>query len=163
MIQNDLKGTKEETVLHAVSLIRKAVEEFQPKIVALPECFYCPYDLLEFPNVAEHIPDGYTSQALSSLAKELNVHIIGGSIIEIEKTDENILYNTCTVWDPNGQLVAKHRKVGYSQSIGIELRRQEILSYTDGYNTCIIGQDNVCCKQKFITSLSVIHFKSKTK
>jgi len=36
------------------------------------------------------------------------VYIVGGTISEI--WDEKI-YNTCTVWDPDGNMIAKHRKV----------------------------------------------------
>lgn len=36
------------------------------------------------------------------------MYIVGGSIPEI--CDDNV-YNTCTVWDPNGNMIAKHRKV----------------------------------------------------
>lgn len=36
------------------------------------------------------------------------MYIVGGSIPEI--CDDKV-YNTCTVWDPDGNLIAKHRKV----------------------------------------------------
>ena len=45
---------------------------------------------------------------LSSLAKELKVFIIGGSIPE---EDGGKYFNTCTVFSPSGEMVAKHRKV----------------------------------------------------
>lgn len=45
---------------------------------------------------------------MSQAAKLNQMYIVGGSIPEI--CDNNI-YNTCTVWDPNGNLIAKHRKV----------------------------------------------------
>jgi predicted amidohydrolase len=45
---------------------------------------------------------------LSQAAKSNQMYIVGGSIPEI--CDDNV-YNTCTVWDPNGNLIAKHRKV----------------------------------------------------
>ena len=45
---------------------------------------------------------------LSSLAKELEVFIIGGSIPE---EDGGKYFNTCTVFSPSGEMVAKHRKV----------------------------------------------------
>ena len=45
---------------------------------------------------------------LSSLAKELEVFIIGGSIPEEEGGK---YFNTCTVFSPSGEMVAKHRKV----------------------------------------------------
>ena len=34
---------------------------------------------------------------------------IGGSIPE--RDSKNALFNTCTVWNPNGEMIAKHRKM----------------------------------------------------
>jgi omega-amidase len=74
----------------------------------LKECFNSPYGVKYFPEYSESIPDGETVQALSKAAKENNVYLIGGSIPE---RDGSKLYNTCTIFDPNGNLIAKHRKV----------------------------------------------------
>lgn len=101
---------KTENVSHALNCIRKTVKAHQPKLVALPECFNSPYGTKFFKEYAEHIPDGFTSQSLSSIAKELNIYLIGGTIPERDTAD-NKLYNTCTVWSPNGDLIAKYRKV----------------------------------------------------
>lgn len=101
---------KLENVGHAINCIRKTVEKDRPKLVALPECFNSPYGTKYFNEYAETVPDGYTSQALSSIAKELNVFLVGGTIPERDNTD-NKLYNTCTVWSPTGDLIAKYRKV----------------------------------------------------
>lgn len=46
--------------------------------------------------------------AVSQAAKSLKKWVIGGSIPE---RDGGKLYNTCTAFDPNGNLVGKHRKV----------------------------------------------------
>lgn len=61
-----------------------------------------------FARYAESMPDGETSVALSEAARKNNVYVIGGTIPERENDK---LYNTCTVWAPTGELVAKHRKV----------------------------------------------------
>jgi predicted amidohydrolase len=61
-----------------------------------------------FPEYSEPIPDGETTRALSQAAKENQVYLIGGSIPEREGA---ALYNTCAIFDPNGTLIAKHRKV----------------------------------------------------
>jgi len=47
---------------------------------------------------------------LSSVAKEAGVWVLGGSIPEREE-GETRLWNTATVFNPEGQLVAKHRKI----------------------------------------------------
>eukprot|EP00616_Rhizochromulina_sp_CCMP1243_P016446 CAMPEP_0118962986 /NCGR_PEP_ID=MMETSP1173-20130426/1100_1 /TAXON_ID=1034831 /ORGANISM="Rhizochromulina marina cf, Strain CCMP1243" /LENGTH=347 /DNA_ID=CAMNT_0006911297 /DNA_START=15 /DNA_END=1058 /DNA_ORIENTATION=- len=77
------------------------------ELVVLPECWNSPYDTSAFPAYAEPIP-GETSRMMSSLAKECNVWLIGGSIPE---RDGDKVYNTCLVFDPEGRIVAKHRKV----------------------------------------------------
>lgn len=61
-----------------------------------------------FPQYAEEIPSGKTCKALSECAKNLNIFVVGGSIPE---SDGGKLYNTTTVWNQQGELVAKHRKV----------------------------------------------------
>nr|AOR51841.1 carbon-nitrogen hydrolase [Phaffia rhodozyma] len=50
------------------------------------------------------------AQMLSEAAREQGVYIIGGSIPECQDGEEK-LWNTCTVWDPQGNLIAKHRKI----------------------------------------------------
>jgi predicted amidohydrolase len=74
------------------------------------EQFNCPIVKTLFPIFAEEIPGGETCQALSQAAKENGVYVIGGSFSEKEEGSPK-LFNTCVVFDPNGNLVAKHRKV----------------------------------------------------
>jgi len=64
--------------------------------------------LAHFARYAESIPDGETSTALSEAARKNNVYVIGGTIPE---RNNDKLYNTCTVWGPDGKLVVVHRKV----------------------------------------------------
>lgn len=75
--------------------------------MALPECFNSPYGTSYFKDYAERIP-GQSTEVLSKAAKENNIFLIGGSIPE---EDNGKLYNTCTVYNPEGNMVAKHRKV----------------------------------------------------
>lgn len=102
---------KVQNVDRAISHIRQAVADQQPKVVALPECFNSPYGTKYFNEYAETIPDGYTTTRLSEIAKELNIYLVGGTIPERDGIDGKKLYNTCTVWSPSGSLIAKHRKV----------------------------------------------------
>ena len=74
----------------------------------IKECFNSPYGVKYFPEYCEQIPEGESTQALSKAAKDNNVYLIGGSFPEREGDK---LYNACTVFDPNGNLIAKHRKV----------------------------------------------------
>lgn len=63
-----------------------------------------------FADYAEELGTGESSIALSTAAKDNKIYLIGGSFPE--KKDGKI-YNSCTIWDPNGLLVTVHRKVLY--------------------------------------------------
>lgn len=104
------QGNLTKTLNHLEELVEKAVKQYQPHLIALPECFTFAYEtkmpiLIE---MAETIKDGKTCQTLSALAKKFNLYIVGGSIVEREGIN---LYNTATVWNPDGELIAQHRKV----------------------------------------------------
>ena len=76
-------------------------------IVSLPEMWNCPYQTELFPEYAE--PEmGDTWLALSTLARKNNVYIVGGSIPELA---DGKVYNTCYVFDREGNQIGKHRKV----------------------------------------------------
>ncbi|KAI0029320.1 carbon-nitrogen hydrolase [Vararia minispora EC-137] len=119
---------KAANLKHAREMIRKAVAgegvgaQSRPGLVVLPECFNSPYGIKSFPIHAEEIGfkrgekydiSGSKSDSvkmLSSAAKEEGIWLLGGSIPERD-TSDNKLYNTATVYSPQGDLVAIHRKV----------------------------------------------------
>jgi omega-amidase len=82
--------------------------------------FNCPYSNSSFPLYAEEINSvgtklseidrekSISSYQMGSVAKELGIHLVSGSIPEIH---EGKLYNTSIVFDEMGTIVAKHRKV----------------------------------------------------
>ncbi len=90
-------------------------------LAMLPECWNSPYSVKCFPEYAECVPKvGDTLEQMSEeknpsykmvseVAKETNMWVIGGSIPERESDGK--LYNTCLVFNPDGKVVAKHRKV----------------------------------------------------
>ncbi|XP_078208339.1 omega-amidase NIT2 isoform X2 [Callithrix jacchus] len=106
LIQLHISSIKSENVTRACSLIREAATQ-GAKIVSLPECFNSPYGVKYFPEYAEKIA-GESTQKLSEVAKECSIYLIGGSIPE---EDAGKLYNTCTVFGPDGTLLAKYRKI----------------------------------------------------
>ena len=73
----------------------------------MKECFNSPYGTKFFPDYAEPVPEGETSILLSGIAKELGIFLIAGSIPERK---DNKLYNTSTIWGPQGSLLATYRK-----------------------------------------------------
>lgn len=89
------------------------------KLVVLPECFNSPYGTKYFDKYAETLlpsppteSQSPTFHALSQLAKEANVYLVGGSIPERDTTkEETKLYNTSLTFNPKGELLATHRKV----------------------------------------------------
>ncbi|XP_027679857.3 omega-amidase NIT2 [Chelonia mydas] len=106
LIQLHVSTVKSDNLNKACGLIRKATAQ-GAKVVALPECFNSPYSTKYFPEYAEKIP-GESTQKLSEVAKECGIYLIGGSIPE---EDAGKLYNTCTVFGPDGAMLAKHRKI----------------------------------------------------
>lgn len=110
MLQFLDQGDLTKTLNHLEELVERAVKQHQPHIIALPECFTFAYET-ELPILnahAETIKDGKTCQTLSSLAKKYDLYMVGGSIVERDGAN---LYNTATVWNRKGELIAKHRKV----------------------------------------------------
>ena len=114
LVQFALQGDIIKTLNHLEEMVTEAVTLHQPHVIALPECFnfeYCA-DQFKINAMAESISDGATCRRLSELSKKLGIFIVGGSIIE---RDGNNLYNTSTVWNPSGELIAKFRKVSLTE------------------------------------------------
>ena len=75
--------------------------------VMLPEMWCCPYANEAFRRFAEPA-GGETWRALRDTAKEAGVWLVGGSVPERDGTR---IYNTCYVFSPDGEQIARHRKV----------------------------------------------------
>jgi len=131
---------KGENIKRAVKLISDAKSKGASMIV-LPECFNCPYGTKYFPNYAEEIPNGETCRALSDVAKHHEIYLVGGSIPEKEGDK---LYNTCTVWSPQGQLLCKHRKVHlFDIDIPGGIRFKESDNLSPGNSLTTFNMDNL--------------------
>ncbi|XP_037049783.1 omega-amidase NIT2-like [Bradysia coprophila] len=110
LIQNFSGTDKTQNENRAMDLIRRAVQKYRPRLVALPECFNAPYINEAFEPNAELVPTGSTCMKMSSIAKELGIYLVGG-IMERDPKNPKTIYNTATVWGPDGNLITKHRKV----------------------------------------------------
>jgi len=125
-------------------------------IVVLPECFNSPYGCDYFPSYAEPLlpsppsrEQSPTFHALSEMAKEAGVYLVGGSIPEVvsaaaaaagaegsagkggDGAEGNKYYNTSLTFSPAGELLATHRKVHlFDIDIpgGITFRESDVLS-----------------------------------
>ncbi|XP_055585436.1 omega-amidase NIT2-like [Uranotaenia lowii] len=100
--------TKREAIANVQNQVRVAVKDKGAQLVILPECWNSTYSAGEFRKNAEQIPNGDTSAALSKIAAELGIYLIGGTFPE---EDGGQIYNTCTVWGPKGEFLGKYRKM----------------------------------------------------
>ena len=95
--------------------IRKAKEMIEAaaaancQVAILPEMFNCPYQTELFPQFAEMYPEGDTLSMLSQTAAEAKIVVVGGSIPE--RDEYNNVYNTSFIFDKNGSLLGRHRKI----------------------------------------------------
>ncbi|KAJ1961187.1 Omega-amidase nit3 [Dipsacomyces acuminosporus] len=112
LIQLSVGAQKSLNLANARSKVLEAAKA-GASMVVLPECFNSPYGTQYFSQYAEEIDSSNPSEsidALSKMAREAKVYLVGGSIPEREPTTGS-LFNTCTVWNADGELIAKHRKV----------------------------------------------------
>lgn len=103
-IQMPVTADREENIRRACDMVRQAGDIH---MAVLPEMFCCPYDNACFRPYGEK-ESGPAYQALSALAKERGIWLVGGTMPELA---EGKVYNTCYVFAPDGQMAAKHRKM----------------------------------------------------
>lgn len=147
LIQSKIYNTYEEIKEKIELQIREAHSLYNPNIIVLPEFWIGKYNKEEFLKLAQQEEDSSYLRFLSSLSKELDVYIIGGSIPELVKTKENpytpytpyttndyTVYNTCFCFDRTGEIKAKYRKTHlFDVSIknGITFKESDKFSYGD--------------------------------
>lgn len=79
------------------------------QVAILPEMFNCPYQTELFPQYAEIYPEGETLGMLAQTAAESKIVVVGGSVAE--RDENNNIYNTSFIFDKNGDLLGRHRKI----------------------------------------------------
>lgn len=102
---NPVFGEVKDNIKKAVKLIKMT----EADIIVLPELFNTGYLIVskeEAFDLAEPLPGGKTTEALSVVAREKKAHIVAGLI---ERQDEN-LFNSAVVISPSGYL-GKYRKI----------------------------------------------------
>lgn len=110
LIQLLVSANKSQNLKRAAELVSKASKN-GANVVVLPECFNSLYGTQYFVEYAEQIR-GNTSRALSEIAKENDIYLVGGSFPESEeKNGKTYYYNTCTIWNRTGELIGVHRKL----------------------------------------------------
>ena len=107
-----IRADKEANFQRVEPMIREAAMN-GAKIVCTTECFLDGYaiadksiPLEQYRALGEPIPEGKYFQRLTSLAKELKIHLIAG----LTEADGGARYNASVVIGPSGQLIGKYRK-----------------------------------------------------
>lgn len=130
IVQLEVTHDKSDNLKRAGEMILEAAGQ-GADLIALPEMFNCPYQQDCFPRFAEEITSGETVAFLRETARKTGAYLIGGSLPE---RDGGKIYNTSLAFDPQGNLIAKHRKMHlFDIAIPgkIEFRESAVLSPGD--------------------------------
>jgi deaminated glutathione amidase len=107
-IQMATSNDKSANLEKAENMIRLAAAR-GAKLVGLPEVFNWRGKRSEEPEAAESL-DGVTLTLMGGLARELEIHLLAGSITE-RAPGETKRYNTSVLFSPDGQRLAVYRKI----------------------------------------------------
>ena len=132
LCQMNVVDNKEENIKTASLMIEKSVSK-NADFIILPEMFNCPYSNEKFIEYGEEEQTSNTLYEISNLAKKNQVYILAGSIPEI---DNDKLYNTSYLFDKQGNIIAKHRKMHLFDidiSGKITFKESDVLSAGDDF------------------------------
>ena len=128
LVQTVVVEDKMENLRNAAEQV-KAAARMGADFAVLPEMFNCPYETRNFPIYAE-ADGGPVYQALSQIARENHLYLIAGSVPE---QNGGQIYNTCYIFDRQGELLGKHRKMHlFNISVHRGQRFQESETLTAG-------------------------------
>jgi predicted amidohydrolase len=106
-IQMDVfTGYVEDNLKRAARLVEQAAK-FNPNFVAFPEMFATGFAFNELVMFAEKYRETF-EVFFKKCAAQTSAYIVGGSVPEI---DSGKLYNTCFIYSPAGEKIARYRKV----------------------------------------------------
>ena len=97
------------SVLENLDEVEALLEGHSADLFVLPELFATGYQFKDFEesrSLAEQVPGGVTTSALTAIAKKIDAYIIAG----LPEIDENKVYNSAVVTGPNGY-IGKYRKI----------------------------------------------------
>jgi predicted amidohydrolase len=107
LCQMNVVDDKAANLKKAGSMIAEGIRK-NANFIILPEMFNCPYSNDKFIEYAEEETDSPTLKEISQLSNDNDVYILAGSIPERENDK---LYNTSYLFDKNGDIISKHRKM----------------------------------------------------
>ncbi|MBE6989175.1 MAG: hypothetical protein E7426_00320 [Ruminococcaceae bacterium] len=117
LCQRCSSGSFEHNLSASAAMVRQAAQMYEGlDVIILPEAnSFFPHSPEESRACAQEIPGPYTD-VFSALARELDVNIIPGSIIE--KTVHNKVKNSVCFINRQGNIVAKYEKVHLMDALG---------------------------------------------
>ncbi|WCK04708.1 carbon-nitrogen hydrolase family protein [Agrobacterium tumefaciens] len=146
LIQMNSQNDKAANLQMAATLIETAIRDEKPQLVVLPEYFaFLDDDRNAMHASAETFPGGETWSFLSATAARYGVTLHAGSIVE--QADE-VFYNTSLVFGPNGQEVARYRKIhlfDVETPEGIVYRESDSIRRGEDVVTYMVGDIIVGC------------------
>ncbi|AMK14823.1 carbon-nitrogen hydrolase family protein [Methanobrevibacter olleyae] len=113
LCQMNVVDNKEKNIKKAIQMIKESKKQ-GADLAVLPEMFNCPYENEKFIEYAEEIENSESLKEIAKLAKEESIHVLAGSIPELEINNLNnskAIYNTSVFIDNNGKFLGKHRKM----------------------------------------------------
>ncbi|MFW5794234.1 MAG: nitrilase-related carbon-nitrogen hydrolase [Bacillota bacterium] len=106
VIQNSVKEFYSNTISNLAKLLTKTKSN-KFDFIIFPEMFTTPYELKYFKEYKQ-TRDSKIFTYLKTIAKKYNSYVIGGSIPE---ADNKNIYNTSFIFDREGKIIAKYRKI----------------------------------------------------
>jgi predicted amidohydrolase len=132
-VQIETEKSPRVNVEKVLRLTREAAS-FKPDFIVYPEMFETvakPEDAVRY---SHKIPSDFTEE-IGACARECGTNLIAGSIFEKEG---DCVYNTAVVFDRNGRIIGKYRKMhlfdafGYGESKGIVKGNEPLVCELDG-------------------------------
>lgn len=130
LCQMMVTADKQENLRRAAAFTGRAAS-LGAEFVCLPEIWNSPYDMTKLGAYAE-LAGGPSTELMSGLAARHGIYLIGGSIPEAA---DGRVYNASFVFDPAGNIIAKHRKAHlYDVNIekGIRFRESDFFAAGSG-------------------------------
>lgn len=129
LVQMNSGPDKAENIAQARRLAERAIEADRPQMLALPELWSCfGGDRANRIAQAETLPPAGSNAAggpayafLRGLARAHGIHVHGGSIGETDGGE--VLFNTSVAFDPEGNELARYRKIHLFDIVTPEGRR----------------------------------------
>ena len=146
VIQMNSDADKARNLDEAERLVREVVADEKPDLVVLPEYFaFLGEGRDAVHDSGETFPDGRSYRRMAALAKELDITLHAGSMVE--KAGNNH-FNTSVVFSPSGDEIARYRKMhlfDVDAPGGVSYRESDTISRGEDVVTYKVGDATVGC------------------